>query len=259
MAEYENIIACQTGSVAQIILNRPEKLNSLSYGLVQDIGTALDRAETSGARAVLLTANGNGFCSGADLMPPPGCDVKPTEMLAKVFNPFFVRFAEFPLPVVSAINGATAGGGCTLALCSDFAIAARSAYFLQPFTRIGIMPDGGATWMLPRLIGRPRAMQLMMLADKLPAESAYQWGMIHSVVEDDDLADTAMALAQRLAAGPTTAFIHTKKTVALTSNADFATALQAEADAQLIVGATSDCIEGITAFVEKRRPVFQGH
>ena len=258
MNEFQTLNYAFDANVAKITLTQPQKLNALSPRMVVDLMQALDRAEADGARALLLTGEGRGFCAGADLTAAGEVDFASEDILEKLFNPFFERLLTLPFPVVSAVNGITAGGGCTLAFNSDFIVAARSAYFLQPFTRIGILPDGGATWTLPRLVGRGRAMELMMLGEKLPAEKAEAWGMVYKVVDDKALLAEANALAARLAAGPTVAYAMTRKAVFLAQQSGYGAALKFESDAQKIVTKSGDSIEGLTAFIEKRAPNFTG-
>jgi 2-(1,2-epoxy-1,2-dihydrophenyl)acetyl-CoA isomerase len=258
MSDFRTIHYVLDGSVAKLTLNQPDKLNALSPTMVNEAMKALDLAEASGARALLLAAEGRAFCSGADLTASHELDFAPEEILEKLFNPFFERLLRLPMPVVCAANGLVAGGGCTLVFNSDFAVVARSAYFLQPFTRIGILPDGGATWMLPRQVGRARAMELMLLAEKLPAEKAESWGMIYKVVDAAEVLGEATKLAERLAAGPTLAYAATREAVYRGATSDYSAALRHESDTQKVIGKTADVVEGISAFIQKRTPNFQG-
>src|SRR3954447_1626141 len=197
-------------SVAIMTLNDPSVLNAFGFKLRQDMTWALDQVETSGARCLMITGAGRAFCSGANLNDP---DRPPRDRAAEArgevksdleawYNPVFLRLRALPMPVVTAINGIAAGAGMSLALSGDIRIAARSASFLQAFARIGLVPDCGSSWILPRLVGIARAMELSLLAERLPAETALAWGMINRLEEDDALMPKAMELAQGLARGP---------------------------------------------------------
>lgn len=261
MSDFVTIRYALDGGVAVVTLAQPERLNAISPKMLRELGRALDRAEAEGARALLIAAEGRGFCSGADLTGPAddeGEPVAPEDLLEKRFNPFFERLLALPFPVVSAVNGGAAGGGCSLALSSDFVVAARSAYFLQAFVHIGLVPDVGATWLLPRLAGRARAIEMMMLGERIPADKAEDWGLIYKVVEDDALLDEAMGLARRLAAGPTKAYALIRKALRQTLEGSYSDALRIEAAHQKIAGSTEDCREGIAAFAEKRLAKFEG-
>ncbi|MGN6621274.1 MAG: enoyl-CoA hydratase-related protein, partial [Sphingomonas sp.] len=207
MAAYETILTERRGDVLAITLNRPDRLNAAPPLMFDEIGAVL--ANLDGARAVLLTGAGRAFCSGADIAGGALGSDNPGEAtflaLIEHYNPLMETLAALPVPVVSAVRGPAAGIGCSLALAADFCVASDTAYFLQAFVNIGLVPDGGASWMLPRLIGRARAAEMMMLGERVPAAKALDWGMIHTVVADDALDAEAMALAERLAAGPTVA------------------------------------------------------
>ena len=169
-----------------------------------------------------------------------------------------MKIARLPVPVVTAVNGPAAGIGCSLALAGDFAIAGKSAYFLQAFVNIGLVPDGGASWMLPRLIGKARATEMMLLGEKIGAEKAESWGLIHKCVDDAVLLEEARALAKRLASGPTVAIGIMRQNIAAALEADYASALVREAEGQRIAGASADAIEGGLSFLQKRKAAFQG-
>ena len=193
-------------AVATITLNRPDSLNALTAAMLDEIRAAVEGLPGSGARALLLTGEGRGFSSGADLASGGGLPDDVGAALEAHFNPLIEAIFACPLPVVAAVNGPCAGAGCSLALAADLVLAGRSAYFLQAFINIGLIPDAGATWLLPRLAGRARAMEMMLLGERIPAEQALAWGMISRVVEDEALTAEGAALAARLAAGPTVAY-----------------------------------------------------
>ncbi|MBX9885728.1 MAG: enoyl-CoA hydratase/isomerase family protein [Novosphingobium sp.] len=257
---YETIRVENLGLVRRIVLNRPERLNACPPNMAVEIGDALYDLE--GARAVLITGEGRAFCSGADLAATGKRSVAggagSYKALTEHYNPMIAKLSRLPVPLVTAVNGVAAGVGCSLALMGDFVIAARSAYFLQAFVNIGLVPDGGSSWLLPRLIGKPRALQMMMLGERVPAEKAEEWGMIYKAVDDAALADEAMALAERLANGPTVALGVMRQNVARALETDLPAALLIEAEGQWKAGDSADSREGIQAFLEKRKAEFKG-
>jgi 2-(1,2-epoxy-1,2-dihydrophenyl)acetyl-CoA isomerase len=258
---YETIRLDIADKIATITLNRPERLNAMPPQMADEISDALDQLE--GARCVLITGEGRAFCSGADLSARgEGAATSSGQgaynALSKSYNPLMLKFAKLNVPVITAVNGPAAGVGCSLALASDFAIASRSAYFLQAFVNIGLVPDGGASWVLARLVGKARATEMMMLGEKIPAEKAADWGLIYRCVEDADLMAEAKALAARLANGPTVALGIMRQNLAVALNVDFATALVREAEGQRIAGDTADAREGAIAFLQKRKAEFKG-
>lgn len=245
-------------AVAILTLNRPDSLNALNGAMVDEIRSAVERLHGSGARCLLITGAGRGFSSGADLVSGGGLPADAGLALEKHFNPLIEALFALPIPVVAAVNGPAAGAGCSLALAADIVIAGRSAYFLQAFINIGLIPDAGATWLLPRLAGRARAMEMMMLGERIPADKALEWGMISRVVEDEFLAEEAIRLAANLAQGPTVALGLTRQ---LARNADHVTlseALAAERSAQRQAGETTDFKSAVAAFLHKRQPRFEG-
>lgn len=253
-----------TDHVATITLNRPERLNSMPPAMADDIRSALDHLPSLGARALLITGEGRGFCSGADLAgdrsggSAVGGGARSRNALRAHYNPMMLALANLDIPVVTAVNGPAAGVGCSFALSGDFTLAGNSAYFLQAFVNIGLVPDGGSSWLLPRLIGLPRAMQMMMLGERISAQQAADWGLIYRAVDDAALMDEARALALRLAKGPTLALGTMRHVVRQGLSQDFAATLDAEAIGQSIAGGSADSVEGVMAFLQKRPANFQG-
>ena len=246
--------------VATITLNRPERLNAAPPKMFEEINEALMQLPASGARVVLFTGAGRAFCSGADLAGRDDdlASRGPGYALDKSYNPCMRALAGFTLPIVAAVNGPAAGIGCSLALAADFVVAAKSAYFLQAFVNIGLVPDGGASWMLPRLIGKARAAEMMMLGERIPAEKAQDWGMIYKAVDDAALMNEARALAVRLAKGPTVALGLMRAALHHAMELDYAHALAEEVHNQVKAGRSEDAREGMSAFLEKRAPEFKG-
>lgn len=257
---YETIKFAIADNIATITLNRPERLNAMPPQMADEISDALDNLD--GARALVITGEGRAFCSGADLQARGGAAAigasGPYGALTRSYNPTMVKLSKLNVPIITAVNGPAAGVGCSLALCSDFAIAGKSAYFLQAFVNIGLVPDGGASWMLPRLIGKARATQMMLLGEKISGDQAADWGLIYKCVEDGDLMAEALALATKLANGPSLALGIMRQNIATALEMDYASALLREAEGQRIAGASADAMEGGISFLQKRKPVFQG-
>ncbi|HEX8625620.1 MAG TPA: enoyl-CoA hydratase-related protein [Allosphingosinicella sp.] len=253
-------IRLETGpaSVATITIARPGRLNALSGQTVDELRAAVEEVGGSGTRCLLLIGEGRAFSSGADLASGGGLPEDAGAALEKHFNPLVEAIFALPIPVVAAVNGPAAGAGCSLALAADIVIAARSAYFLQAFVNIGLIPDAGATWLLPRLAGRARAMEMMMLGDRVPAEKALEWGLISRVVEDEHLASEAVLLATRLAQGPTVALGLIRKLAREAGDMPLSDALAAERAAQRDAGETEDFKGAVAAFLQKRQPRFEG-
>lgn len=250
-------------TVATITLNRPDRLNSMPPAMADDIRAALDHLPGLGARALLITGAGRGFCSGADLAGDrSGSAVsggaRSRTALRNHYNPMLLALAALDIPVVTAVNGPAAGVGCSFALSGDFTLAGNSAYFLQAFVNIGLVPDGGSSWLLPRLIGVPRALQMMMLGERIPAAQAAEWGLIYKAVDDAALLDEARALALRLAKGPTVALGTMRRILRQGLTQDFATTLDAEAMGQFVAASSPDSVEGVMAFLQKRSANFSG-
>ncbi len=249
--------------VATITLDRPERLNAAPPEMADELVHALDAGLAHRMRAVVITGEGRAFCSGADLASGRnrsagmGGDAAHGS-LTQHYNPMIQKLADLPVPLITAINGPAAGIGCSIALSGDFVLAGRSAYFLQAFVNIGLVPDGGASWTLPRLIGKARAFEMMMLGEKIDAAKALGWGMIYGVVDDAVLVEEATALAQRLARGPTKALGLMRRCATENLDRDFADALAAEADAQRAAGNSEDARTGAVAFLKKEKPQFAG-
>lgn len=256
---YEQIrLEIGADHVATLTLDRPESLNALTSTMLDEIRAAVESLPESGARAVLLTGAGRGFSSGADLASGGGLPEDVGAALEAHFNPLVEALFACPLPVVAAVNGPAAGAGCSIALAADIVIAARSAYFLQAFVNIGLIPDAGATWLLPRLAGRARAMEMMMLGERIPASQAADWGLISRVVDDEALADEAAALAARLAAGPTVAYGLLRRLARDAEQLPLTDALAAERVAQREAGHSEDFKRAVFAFLSKEKPRFEG-
>ncbi|MFV0644536.1 MAG: enoyl-CoA hydratase-related protein [Sphingomonadaceae bacterium] len=248
------------GDVVTITLNDPATRNALSWELSDDLGNALDHV--GDARAVILTGAGKGFCSGGD-MSTEGSEGRAFgevvyEGLHNSVNPMLRKLANVKVPVICAVHGAAAGAGAPLALSADFTIAGESAFFYFAFPNVGLALDAGASWLLPRLVGTARATEALMLAERIPAQQALDWGMIHKVVPDEDVLDTARLLASRLAGGPTVSYGQIKRAMRYAQGSTYDEALTEEEGAQYIAGNTADCKEAVQAFLEKRKPVFQG-
>jgi 2-(1,2-epoxy-1,2-dihydrophenyl)acetyl-CoA isomerase len=247
-----------------VTFNRPDKLNAFTAEMNRQLQAALDAADRDAScRALLITAAGRGFTAGQDLSAirlgdagASGPDTRTT--LETLYNPIVRRIASLRMPVVAAVNGIAAGAGLNLALGCDVVLAARSAKFLQPFVKIGLVPDAGGTWYLPRLVGMPRAKALAILGETITAEEAERFGMIWKVVEDAALQDEAVALTRRLAAAPTRAIAAIKRTLAAAETNTLDQQLDLERDVQVSLAGTPDNLEGIKAFLEKRAPKFTG-
>ncbi|MFM2385828.1 MAG: hypothetical protein RL660_585 [Bacteroidota bacterium] len=247
-------------SIAYITLNRPEKFNSFDRDMAFAMQAALDDADQNDqVRCVLITGTGKAFCAGQDLAEAtseafPGF----TEVVSKHYNPIVSKICNMPKPVVVAVNGVAAGAGANIALAGDIVVAHQNASFIQAFSKIGLVPDSGGTYILPRLVGYARASALMMLGDKVNAHDALQMGMLYKVYDDATYASSIEALVQQVAAMPTQALALTKKLLSTAYNNTLAQQLQAECDLQTQAGNTQDYTEGVASFLEKRAPNFTG-
>ncbi|UMA65901.1 2-(1,2-epoxy-1,2-dihydrophenyl)acetyl-CoA isomerase PaaG [Roseivivax marinus] len=262
MTETPLLVECADG-VLTLTLNRPDKLNAFNADLHRALAEALGRAEDDATvRAVLLTGAGRGFCAGQDLgdRDPRTWDAPPdlSVTLETYYNPLVRRLRALPKPVVCAVNGVAAGAGANVAFACDIVLAARSARFIEAFARIGLVPDAGGTWLLPRILGEARAKALALTGEPVSADDAASWGLIWRAVDDETLMDEARALALRLAAGPTRGLGLTKHLIQDAASRDIDAQLDAERDAQRAAGHSSDYAEGVTAFLEKRAPRFTG-
>jgi len=259
------ILSSQSGAVRLLTLNRPAALNSFTSAMHAQLLAALDDAAGDAAvRCVLLTGAGRGFCAGQDLADPmvapdlaPGASPKDLgQVITRFYKPLVLRLRSMPVPVLAAVNGVAAGAGANLALNCDLVLAARSASFIQAFSKIGLMPDTGGTWLLPRLVGRGRALGLALLADKLGAEEAERIGLFWKCVDDAALAGDALALAQRLAALPVKALVATRQAIDDAQLLSLEDALDLEARVQRTLGQAQDYQEGVAAFAARRAPQF---
>jgi 2-(1,2-epoxy-1,2-dihydrophenyl)acetyl-CoA isomerase len=260
---WKTLIVDKKDGIATVMLNRPDRLNALSLELMSELLKALDEIDQDAAmRCLLITGAGRGFCSGADLasgdltsdggMPDLG------KALHDRYHPVIRKLAAYRMPVVCAVNGPAAGAGMSLALCGDIVIAAKSATFLQAFGNLGLVPDAGSTFFLPRLAGTARALGLTMLAEKLPAETAAQWGLIWQCVDDAELMPAALKVATKFANGPTVGLAQIRKLIRQSATNGLDAQLEAERESQVIAGRTRDFIEGVTAFLQKRTAKFTG-
>ncbi len=245
-----------------VVLNRPERLNALNAEMHAGLRAALAQAGgEAGCRAVLLTGAGRGFCAGQDLAEVAGKSAEQGdlgELIERHYNPLVRQIRALPLPVVCAVNGIAAGAGANIALACDLVLAARSATFTQAFVKIGLVPDSGGTFFLPRLVGEARARALAMLGEPLPAERAAEWGLIWRCVDDDRLAAEAVALCAHLATQPTAAIALMKRAFDAGAHNDLDAQLALECELQRQAGSTADYAEGVRAFLDKRAPRFVG-
>lgn len=247
------------GAVGILTLNEPESLNAMTPDLLGALEKALAEITADpDVRALVLTGEGRGFCSGQNLKASQALGQDIVAGVMKFYWPAFKALRECRVPIVVAVNGVAAGGGFSLAMAGDMIVAARSASFIQVFSRIGLVPDCGSTWLLPRLIGRQRALELMLFNEPLSAERAKEWGLVREVVDDGALMAEAIKLAQRLAQGPTRALVATRALLEESEDTSYATQFRREIEVQSDIRQSADALEGRAAFVEKRKAKFSG-
>jgi 2-(1,2-epoxy-1,2-dihydrophenyl)acetyl-CoA isomerase len=259
---YQSIIFGISDGVARLTLNRPERLNSFNTAMHAEVRAALAELAGSEARVLVITGAGRGFCAGQDLgdraVAPGGAAADLGESIEEHYKPLVLALRSLPMPVIAAVNGVAAGAGANIALACDLVIAARSASFVQAFARLGLVPDSGGTWFLPRLVGTARALGLALLGEKLSAEQAAAWGLIWRCVEDAELAGVVDGLARGFASAPTRGLARTKQAIYESWGRSLAQQLDIERDYQAELGRTADYAEGVAAFTEKRTPRFSG-
>lgn len=261
--DFETIVFSIDDGVARLTLNRPDRLNSFTVQMHQEVRSALEAVEAdSTVRTLLITGAGRGFCAGQDLsdraVAPGGDAVDLGESLEERYNPLVRKLTSMKIPVICAVNGVAAGAGANIAFAADIVIAAKSAKFIQSFANIGLVPDSGGTWVLPRLIGQARAIGVALTGEPVSAEKAESWGLIWKAVDDDALADEAGALAAKFSKAPTQGLVETKQAIRTAFTRTLDDQLDLERDLQRKLGRTEDYREGVDAFMNKRKPEFKG-
>ena len=261
--DYQNIIAEEKNGVGYLTFNRPKALNSFNVDMHREVAEVLNLwTKNPDVRCVVISGEGRGFCAGQDLgdrVVDPNAEAPDLGYsIETYYNPLIKTIVNMPKPVICAVNGVAAGAGANIALACDLVIAAKSANFVQAFCRLGLVPDSAGTWFLPRAVGHARAMGLALLGDKLPAETAKEWGMIWDVVEDAELKTKVTELAERLAKQPTFGLSLIKKAIHQSSNNTFDEQMLLERDLQRIAGRSEDYREGVQAFMNKHEPNFKG-
>lgn len=257
---YQTILFNQEDGIARLTLNRPDRLNSFTVQMHEEVQDALGNME--GTRVLVLTGAGRGFCAGQDLgdraVAPGGEAVDLGHSVEVYWNPLVRRLTQFPFPVIARVNGVAAGAGANIALACDIVVAARSAKFIQSFANIGLIPDSGGTWALPRLVGQARALGLALTAEPLPAEQAAEWGLIWKAVDDDALDAEVEALVQKFAVAPTRGLAAIKRMIRQSWDHSLEDELNRQRDSMRELGFSDDYREGVAAFMEKRAPRFVG-
>ncbi len=261
-AGFETIEFNVDGGLARLTLNRPDKLNSFNAQMHEEVRAALATVEDDDIRCLLITGNGRGFCAGQDLSNrATATDAEPPDLgesLEQNYNPLIRRLTALEKPVVCAVNGVAAGAGANIALACDIVLAAESASFIQSFCKLGLVPDSGGTWILPRLAGRARALGMALLGEKISARQAEDWGLIWKCVDDDDLQNEALSLASHLATRPTRGLGLIKSAMLASNTNSLDAQLDLERDLQRVAGRSADYREGVSAFLQKRDPEFKG-
>ena len=259
---FETILFNVGHGIARLTLNRPERLNSFDAAMHGEVRAVLARVELEGGRVLVITGAGRAFCAGQDLadrsVAPDAATTDLGKSIGEHYNPLVLALRNLPVPVIAAVNGVAAGAGANLALACDLVIAARSASFIQSFCKLGLVPDCGGTWNLPRLVGQARAMGLALLGDRLGAQEAAQWGLIWRCVDDDAFPQAIESLATQLAAAPTRGLARTKQALYESWGHSLAAQLDIERNCQAELGRSADYAEGVAAFVAKRTPTFTG-
>lgn len=264
--EFKRVTLEISGSTGIVTMNHPEVMNAVGPEMVEGLVAAIDEAEKAehGLRCLILTGQGRGFCAGANLQGGPsagsftGKARDAGAALETVYHPFLRRLRNLQMPLITAVNGAAAGVGMSFALMGDMVLAGRSAYFLQAFRRIGLVPDGGSTWLLPRLVGLARAKELSLMGEKLSAERALEWGLINRVYGDNELMTEARALAKELSEGPTVSLRLIRKLYWESPVNSYEEQLDLERWSQREAGRSADFVEGVSAFLQKRPAHFKG-